>query len=78
MWLSQNCKKVIGLFEMWIRDKDVKDKIVEREEVIGIDRAVINGIIDQDITGAIKSLTIEKIWFLSIKKSSKDLSNNKS
>lgn len=61
---------------MWIRGRGVRNKIVDREEVIGgvnigviigvisVDRAVINSIVDQDIITAIKGLTIKKIWFL--------------
>ncbi len=62
----------------------VRDEIVEEEEVIGrvnigvsaevigVDGAVINGVVGRDVIGSTKSLTIGVLGFLSTKNSSKN------
>lgn len=70
-------------------NESVRNEIMKRREVISeanidvitrvndVDRTVINSVVDWNIIGTIKSLTIEETWFLITKNASKNLSNNK-
>lgn len=72
MWLSRDCEQVIGLFEI-IEGGGVRDEVVKGGEVIGgvnigvlvevigVDRGIINGVVDRNITGATKGLTIGEL-----------------